>query len=65
MDLEAKELIPEIKAVSDTDCVDKTIAGDCKDVLDAIQHGCQYIDTDKYKFPDIYQQYARLKSFSQ
>lgn len=30
MDIDAKELIPEIKAIFATDCVDKTIVGDCK-----------------------------------
>lgn len=64
MDIEAKELIPEIKAVFETDCVDKSIAGDYNDVLYEIQNGNRLKDRDKYKFPDIYKQYARLKSFS-
>lgn len=65
MDLEAGELVPEIKAVFDTDCVDTTIAGDCNDVLDEVQHRSRLHGLDKYKFPDIYEQYARLKSFSE
>jgi len=64
IDMEAKELIPEIKAVFETDCVDKSITGDCNDVIDEIQNGRRYIDKNKYEFPDIYQQYARMKSFS-
>ncbi len=64
IDLEAKELIPEIKAVFDTDCVDKSITGDCNDVVSEIQNGCRYNDKDKYAFPDIYKQYEHLKSFS-
>ena len=63
MDIEAKELIPEIKAVFETDCVDKSISGDLNAVLDEIQNGCRIKDRDKYKFPDIYEQYAHLKSF--
>lgn len=63
MDIEAKELIPEIKAVFKTDCVDKSISGDLNAVLDEIQNGCRIKDRDKYKFPDIYEQYAHLKSF--
>lgn len=63
MDIEAKELISEIKAVFETDCVDKSIAGDLNDVLDEIQNGCRIKNKDKYKFPDIYQQYSHLKSF--
>lgn len=63
MDIEAKELIPEIKAVFKTDCVDKTISGDLNAVLDEIQNGCRIKDRGKYKFPNIYEQYAHLKSF--
>lgn len=63
-DLEAKELIPEIEAVFETDCVDKTISGDLNAVLDEIQNGCRIKYLDKYEFPDIFEQYAHLKSFS-
>lgn len=64
MDLEAKELIPEIEAVFETDCVDKSISGDLNAVLDEIQNGCPIKNLDKYEFPDIFEQYAHLKSFS-
>lgn len=62
MDLEAKELVPEIEAVFGTDCVDKSIAGDRDIVIKEIQNGCRYKDKDKYKFPDIYEQYSRFRS---
>lgn len=64
MDIEAKELIPEIEAVFETDCVDKTISGNLNAVLDEIQNGCPIKNLDKYEFPDIFEQYAHLKSFS-
>lgn len=62
MDLGAKELIAEIKAVFETDCVDKTVAGGLQDVLDEIQNGRRFKNREKYKFPDIYQQYDQLRS---
>lgn len=65
MDIDAKELIPEIKTLFATDNVDRTIAGNCNDVVSELQNGPKYRDTDKYKFPDIYKQYARLKQFSE
>ena len=64
IELEAKELAPQIKAVFETDCVDNTIAGNCNVVLEDLQKGNRYC-AYKYKFPDIYQEYARLKSFFQ
>ncbi len=63
MDIDAKELIPEIKATFATDCVNKTIAGDCKDVIKDIEHSRGAIDLDKYEIPDIYEQYENLKKF--
>ncbi|MCM1110944.1 MAG: DUF1186 family protein [Clostridium sp.] len=63
IDLEAKELIPEIKAVFETDCVDKNIAGDCDYVLGKIQEGNRLNNSNRYEFPDIHKQYAHLKSF--
>lgn len=61
MDIEAKELIPEIKAAFATDCANKTIAGDCEEVIEDIEFGRGATDKDKYKIPDIYGQYEDLK----
>lgn len=63
MDIDAKELIPEIKATFATDCVNKTIAGDCKNVIKDIELGRGAIHNDKYQIPDIYEQYESLKKF--
>lgn len=63
MDINAKELIPEIKATFATDCVNKTIAGDCKEVTSDIERGRGAINKDKYKIPDIYGQYDDFKKF--
>lgn len=61
MDIEAKELIPEIKAAFATDCVNKTIAGDCEEVIEDIEFGRGATDKDKYEIPDISGQYEDLK----
>jgi len=63
MDIDAKELIPEIKATFATDCVNKTIAGDCKNVIKDIELGRGAIHNEKYQIPDIYEQYESLKKF--
>lgn len=63
MDIVAKELIPEIKALFATDCVNKMIAGDCKTVIKDIQLGRGAINKDKYLLPDIYKQYESYKEF--
>lgn len=63
MDIDAKELIPEIKATFATDCVNKTIAGDCPKVIKDIERGRGAINKDKYEIPDIYEQYEALKKF--
>lgn len=63
MDINATELIPEIKATFATDCVNKTIAGDCPKVIKDIELGRGAIDKDKYAIPDIYEQYEDLKKF--
>lgn len=63
MDIDAKELIPEIKATFATNCVNKTIAGDYKEVIKDIKRGRGAIDKDKYAIHDIYEQYEDLKKF--
>lgn len=63
MDINATELIPEIKATFATDCVNKTIAGDCPKVIKDIERGRGAINKDKYEIPDIYEQYEDLKKF--
>ncbi len=63
MDIDAKELIPEIKATFATDCVNKTIAGDCNDVIKEIKSGRGKRYKDKYELPNICEQYEDLKKF--
>lgn len=60
IDMEAQELIPEIREMFATDCVDKTIAGDCEEVINEIEHN-RY--PRKYEMPTIYEQYEYVKSF--
>ena len=61
IDIVAKELIPEIKEIFETDMVNKTIAGDCNDIIKDIKSGRREIYKDKYVLPDIYEQYEDLK----
>lgn len=63
MDMNATELIPEIEATFATNRVNKTIAGDCKEVIKDIECSRGAIDKDKYEIPDIYEQYEDLKKF--
>ncbi|MDE6324241.1 MAG: DUF1186 family protein, partial [Paramuribaculum sp.] len=63
MDIDASELIPEIKDTFATNCVNKTIAGDCKTVIKDIELGRGAIRNEKYQIPDIYEQYDSLKKF--
>lgn len=63
MDMDATELIPEIEATFATGCVNKTITGDCKEVIKDIECSRGAIDKDKYEIPDIYEQYEDLKKF--
>ena len=60
IDMEAKELIPEIKDLFATDCVDKSIAGDCEEIIEQIEHN-DY--PRKYEMPTIQEQYEFVKSF--
>lgn len=56
IDLNATELIPEIKAVYATDCVDKTIAGSCDSVIRDIKKENEWTK-DRYIIPDIHKLY--------
>ena len=58
--MEAKELIPEVRELFATDCVDKSIAGDCDEVIEQIEHN---LYPRKYEMPTIYEQYEYVKSF--
>lgn len=60
IDMEAKELIPEIKELFATDCVDKSIAGGCEEVIEEIEHN---LYPRKYEMPTIQEQYEFIKSF--
>ncbi|MDE5871246.1 MAG: DUF1186 family protein [Muribaculaceae bacterium] len=60
IDMEAKELIPEVRELFATDCVDKSIAGDCEEAVEQIEHN---LYPRKYEMPTIYEQYEFVKSF--
>ena len=64
IDLEAKELIPEIKAVFATGLVDNEVTGDCDSVVYDIEHGNSYA-ADRYNIPDIESQYKRIANFGE
>ena len=59
IDLEARELIPEVKELFATECVDKSIAGDCEEAVDQINHN---LYPRKYEMPTIQEQYEYVKS---
>lgn len=61
MDINAKELIPEIKEVFGTDCVNRTIAGDCDKVVGCIESADCKMDEKMYRIGDIYEQYDELR----
>lgn len=61
IDMEAKELIPEIKETFATGGVNNTIVGDCESVIKDIESGRGATGENKYRLPDIYEQYERLK----
>lgn len=62
MDIKATELIPEIKAVFATNCVDTTIAGNCSAILRNLEKKSSKIDKYRYTFPDIHTQYKDIRS---
>lgn len=62
VDLHATELLSEVEKVFATDCVDKTIAGDCDEVIAEINNpNSRYVDHRKPM--TIEEQYKRLESF--
>ncbi len=61
IDLEAKELIPEIKELFSTNYVDQSIAGNCDEVIEEIEHNRH---PRKYEMPTAYEQYEYLKSLA-
>lgn len=62
IDLEAKELIPEVREVFATDCVDKSIAGDCEQTIEQIEHN---LYPRHYELPTIHEQYEFVKTMGQ
>lgn len=58
--IKAVELLPEIKAVFDTGCVDLTVAGNFAAVSRDINAGTGIINDDRYSLPDIYDQAHRI-----
>ncbi|MDE6741324.1 MAG: DUF1186 domain-containing protein, partial [Muribaculaceae bacterium] len=60
IDMEAKELVEEVRSVFSTDCVDKSIAGDCEEAVDQIEHN---LAPRHYEIPTIQEQYEYVKSF--
>ncbi len=61
IDMEAKELIEEVREVFATDCVDKSIAGDCEEVIEQIKHNAY---PRQYEIPTIHEMYENVKSFA-
>lgn len=61
-DISAKELIPEIKTVFATDCVDKMVAGDADSVISEINNPDSMF-IDKREPMTIEDQYRHLESF--
>lgn len=62
LDINAHELIPEVKELFDADCVDPTVAGDCNEVVEELNNPkSRYID--KFEPIPIEEQYRHLKSF--
>lgn len=49
--MEATELIPEIKALFATGCVDRSVTGDCDTVIHDIADGSKFRNVNRYKFP--------------
>lgn len=63
LDIKAKELIPEIKSLFATNCVDTTIAGNCNHVIQELKSGIGAINTDNYVIQDIHHQYDLIKKW--
>ena len=61
IDLSETELIPEIKAVYATDCVNKAICGDCDKVVGKIERHDGRIYSHKYAVPDVYERAADIR----
>lgn len=61
IEMQAHELIPEIRALFATDCVDRSIAGGCDTVIEDMENGRNYIDWRKYEIPDIFEQFDRFR----
>lgn len=62
IDIEAKELIPEVREVFATDCVDKSIAGGCDETIELIEHN---LLPRNYELPTIHEQYEFVKTMGQ
>ena len=63
IEMEATELIPEIKALFATGCVDRSVTGDCDTVIHDIAEGSKFRNVNRYKIPDIYKETARLRQW--
>lgn len=61
IDLRAVELIPEIREVFATDCVNKSIAGGADDVIERMKSDARIRHRGKYTLPDIYQEYKDIR----
>lgn len=63
INVHAHELIPEIRRVFDTDCVDKSIAGDVGSVVTDIEQNPGKIDESLYVIPDVYERFRWVGRF--
>lgn len=65
-DMNAVELIPEIKRVFDTGCIPDSICGDCEEILGELSDDKSWsIVRSQYSFPNIYQQYEILERMAE
>lgn len=63
VEMEATELIPEIKALFATGCVDRSVAGDCTSVIHDLAGGRKLRNESRYLFPDIYLMTEKLRKW--
>ncbi|MDE5553840.1 MAG: DUF1186 family protein [Muribaculaceae bacterium] len=64
VDLKAKELIPEIKKVYETDCVDDGVTGDFDDIIKCLEGKEEFRDTDRYEIQTPEEIYKRIENFN-
>ena len=63
-DIDAKELIPEIIKVYETDCVDEGVTGTLDDILKSLNGEDVYRNLDRYKITTPDEIYRRIECFN-